>query len=101
MPQVVSADCMAATATIRDVLAAYRENEDLILIGAYRPGSNRRVDVAIAMRDEVHRFLRQSPDDRCDLIAAQDFLLALAGKCRAQLNTTVSNGPVVTAPNSQ
>ena len=101
MPQVVSADRLAAAAAIRDVLAAYRENEDLIFIGAYRPGSNRRVDVAIAMRDEVHRFLRQSPDDRCDLIAAQDLLLALAGKCRAQLNTTANNGPVVTAPNSQ
>jgi len=86
MPQVVSGEEVANAATIRDLLAAYREHEDLITIGAYRPGSNRRVDVAIAMRDDIHKFLKQSPDERCDVASVQETLLALAAKCRAQLS---------------
>ena len=31
---------------VRELLAAYREHEDLISIGAYRRGSNKIVDIA-------------------------------------------------------
>ena len=92
MPQVVPSDQLSAAATVRNVLAAYRKNEDLISIGAYRAGSNRRVDVAIAMREVIHRFLCQSPDDRCDMVAARDMLSAIGRKCEEQLN--VSKPPI-------
>ena len=41
---------------VRELLAAYRDHEDLISIGAYRRGSNPTVDVAIEMQDEIQRF---------------------------------------------
>lgn len=46
-------------ARLRELLAAYRDNEDLINIGAYVPGSSREVDTAIQSMPEFNRFLRQ------------------------------------------
>ena len=43
--------------------AAYREKEDLIMVGAYQKGSDPYVDAAIAYRDRVLEFLQQRPDE--------------------------------------
>lgn len=43
--------------------AAYREKEDLILVGAYQAGSSTMVDNAIRHRDEMTSFLQQSSDE--------------------------------------
>ena len=51
----------AGTAMLR-LEAAYREKEDLIMVGAYQRGSDPYVDAAIAYRERVLQFLRQRPD---------------------------------------
>lgn len=43
----------------RQLLAAYRDAQDLIEIGAYQPGSNPLVDEAVLRRDSINQFLRQ------------------------------------------
>jgi len=43
--------------------AAYREKEDLIMVGAYQKGSDPYVDAAIAYRHKVLEFLQQRPDE--------------------------------------
>ena len=43
--------------------AAWREKEDLILVGAYQKGSDPLVDAAIALRDSLLAFLRQPPNE--------------------------------------
>ena len=43
--------------------AAYREKEDLIMVGAYQKGSDPWVDAAIAYRAHVLEFLQQRPDE--------------------------------------
>lgn len=48
---------------IRDILAIYNENYDLIAIGAYKKGSNPKVDRAIAHIDEINAFLMQKTGD--------------------------------------
>lgn len=48
----------------REALALYRKNEDLLSIGAYVPGANPRLDLAIAQYDPLNGFLRQSVDQR-------------------------------------
>lgn len=50
---------------IREALALYRQSEDLINLGAYVSGSNPRLDAVIRSRNELMRFLRQSPADTC------------------------------------
>lgn len=44
---------------LREVLDSYRQNEDLINIGAYQKGNNPKVDYAIDHIDAVHDFLKQ------------------------------------------
>jgi type III secretion system H+-transporting two-sector ATPase len=44
---------------MRDVLATYEKQKDLILIGAYQKGSDPRVDDALSKIDRVNAFLRQ------------------------------------------
>lgn len=43
----------------RSLLATYEEARDLIDIGAYKKGSNPRIDEAVALIDKCHDFLRQ------------------------------------------
>jgi flagellar protein export ATPase FliI len=49
---------------LRDTLATYRKNEDLILLGAYKAGADKRVDAAIARIDQVNAFLKQGTDEK-------------------------------------
>jgi hypothetical protein len=44
-------------------MAAYRDKEDLIAIGAYQPGSDPLTDRAIAAREEIQAFLKQGASD--------------------------------------
>jgi flagellum-specific ATP synthase len=43
----------------RSVMAVYRESEDLINIGAYASGSNKKIDYAISRIDAINTFLTQ------------------------------------------
>jgi FliI/YscN family ATPase len=43
--------------------AAYREKEDLIMVGAYQRGSDAYVDAAITYRERALQFLQQRPDE--------------------------------------
>ncbi len=40
-------------------MAVYKESEDLINIGAYKMGSNKKLDLAISLIDEIEEFLTQ------------------------------------------
>lgn len=53
---------------IRETLAVYKEAEDLINIGAYKPGSNAKIDKAVKLIDQVNSFLRQDVGDSTDLV---------------------------------
>src|SRR5579872_1776516 len=59
MPDVVDAAHQSAASAIRDILATYKEAEDLINIGAYVSGSNPRIDLAIGKIESIRHFLRQ------------------------------------------
>ena len=50
---------MAAARKMRQALAAYRDAEDLIQLGAYVAGSNPPLDASIRLRPELLDFLRQ------------------------------------------
>ena len=53
----------------RSVMAVYRENEDLINIGAYAAGSSKKIDYAIARIDAINDFLTQGFDESASLEA--------------------------------
>ncbi|REK22081.1 MAG: FliI/YscN family ATPase [Planctomycetota bacterium] len=83
MPEVASPEQRQAATIVRELLAAYRDHEDLISIGAYRAGSNPTVDIALAMRDDIAQFLRQQVDEACQMETTQQALMALAHRTAA------------------
>ena len=60
--------------TLRDMLATYRKNEDLILLGAYKRGADQRVDMAISKIEEINGFLKQATDDKSNFQGSVDQL---------------------------
>ncbi len=66
MNNIVSEEHKEAAGKIRNILASYRKNEDLINIGAYVKGSDPNVDKAIDLIDEVNEFLTQRADYKND-----------------------------------
>jgi flagellum-specific ATP synthase len=51
---------------LRENLAVYKDAEDLINIGAYKPGSNPKIDRAIKLNETLTDFLRQRVEDPTD-----------------------------------
>ncbi|MEN6452207.1 MAG: FliI/YscN family ATPase [Thermoguttaceae bacterium] len=80
MPDLADDEHRRAAIGLRELLSAYRDHEDLISIGAYRRGSNRAVDAAIDLQDELNRYLRQRVDEPSSLEAARAQLLELYRK---------------------
>jgi flagellum-specific ATP synthase len=66
MPDVVTPEHQALVGRIKDLMAAYRENEDLIQIGAYTPGTNERVDKSIKAHGVLETFLKQGRAEKCE-----------------------------------
>lgn len=59
MKEIVSHEHNQLAGTLRNHLAMYEKNEDLINIGAYVRGSNPKVDEAILVIDHITQFLQQ------------------------------------------
>ena len=78
MPAIVSREHLDAAGRVRDLLATYAESEDLINIGAYKPGSNIRVDWAMEHLGSVREFLSQRVTDPTSFEETDRRLLALA-----------------------
>lgn len=65
MPDVVDEEVVDMASDVRDIIATYRDNEDLITIGAYKKGQNAHVDRAVSLIDDVNKFLKQKAKEKC------------------------------------
>ncbi|MCK5145295.1 flagellar protein export ATPase FliI [bacterium] len=63
MNDIVPQDHKSAAGAAGEILATYRESEDLINIGAYVKGSNPKIDRAIEQIDPVNTFLCQAIEE--------------------------------------
>jgi len=77
MSLVADPEHQRAAARVRQVLAAYERNRDLIALGAYRPGSDLRTDEAIERIEDIEAFLRQSPKESPAFTETRQRLLTL------------------------
>jgi len=64
MNDIVSKEQNDVAKKIRDILSVYYANYDLISIGAYKKGTNLKLDEAISKIDKVNNFLVQDVDDK-------------------------------------
>lgn len=73
--EVATKEQQGAAGRLREMLATYIQTEDLINIGAYQAGSNRRIDQAIARNPEILAYLKQGRDEEIKFDAALEQLL--------------------------
>ena len=64
MPNIVDKEHIGIVGQIKDLMATYRDSEDLINIGAYIKGTNKKVDMAIEKIEAIKDFLKQGVHDR-------------------------------------
>lgn len=79
MSRLVDEPHTQAAAAFRELLAAHRDVEDLIAVGAYRPGARPLADLAVRLRPAMMQFLRQGQHEYADPSEARRRLLALMG----------------------
>ena len=78
MPAVTSKDHKLAAQRLKEIYAIYRDAEDLINIGAFSPGSNPRIDGAVALIDEIRDFLVQPVREKTDFAETVRRLTAIS-----------------------
>jgi len=66
MTNIVDSEHIEAARKLKEVVANYEKERDLILIGAYEQGSDPKVDYAIEKIEEVNNFLKQPTQERVD-----------------------------------
>ncbi|SDI93866.1 flagellar protein export ATPase FliI [Natribacillus halophilus] len=80
LPDIVSEEHGAAASVLRQHLATYEENEDLIQVGAYKRGTSKDIDLALDLQPDIQAFLQQGTDKPLNFTKTTEQLQILAGK---------------------
>jgi flagellum-specific ATP synthase len=76
---VVAPEHRESANSVMRLEAAYRKNEDLLLVGAYQKGSDPTVDAAVQLRRPMLEYLQQRPDEPSSFEQSRGMLMHLAG----------------------
>lgn len=79
MTDVASKEHLAVASKFKEVLATYRQSEDLINIGAYKSGSNPGIDYAVEHIAQMQAFMKQAVHDPVMLEQAVQDLKSMFG----------------------
>ena len=63
MIELVPQEHQKLASRLRDILSVYEKNSDLVSIGAYKAGSNPRLDFALTKIDEINQYLMQGVNE--------------------------------------
>ncbi len=74
MPSIASREHINNANIIKDIMAVYKEAEDLINIGAYKRGSNKKIDLAIDIIEDINEFLKQETYESPDINETLDIM---------------------------
>ncbi|MBB6630453.1 flagellar protein export ATPase FliI [Clostridium algidicarnis] len=77
MPEVASKEHKKLASFARDLLATYKDSEDLISIGAYVKGSNKKVDTAIKYNEALNAYLMQGINEQVEFDYSIERLLSM------------------------
>jgi flagellum-specific ATP synthase len=67
MPRAADPVYLSVITRAKQVMATYADMEELIRLGAYRPGSSAEVDEAIALHQPLEQFLAQAKEEATSL----------------------------------
>jgi flagellum-specific ATP synthase len=79
MTDIAAPDHVAAARILRRHLATYEENRDLILMGAYRGGTDAQIDQALAYHPAILDYIRQDADSAVPIDEAVTELVGIFG----------------------
>jgi len=77
MPAVVSDEHRAAAGALRRMLSIWSRSEDLVRIGAYKPGTDPDLDRAMRFRPAIRAFLAQEAKERAPFADTRRQMLQL------------------------
>jgi flagellum-specific ATP synthase len=80
MPAVTQPEHRGHAALLRRLMAVYARSEDLVRIGAYKPGSDPDLDRALRARDVMRAFMTQGADEQVRFADCVHQLAALAAE---------------------
>ena len=80
MSAVTDAGHREQAALLRKLMAVYARSEDLVRIGAYKPGADAELDRAIRARGAIRAFLTQSSDEKVSFDQAARSLASVAAE---------------------
>ena len=86
MPKVTTKEHKIVASHLRDLLASYKESEDLITVGAYSRGSNPKIDKAIAVYDDLVNLIRQQVEESFTIEEVFDRMLDIARKAETAVD---------------
>lgn len=66
MPDIVEPSHMEYSSKFVEIFALYKKFEDMINLGAYKEGTNHKVDYAIKKIDQLKSYIRQAIDEKRD-----------------------------------
>jgi flagellum-specific ATP synthase len=74
MPKCLTEEQEDLVRKARGIISSYEDMEELIRLGAYRQGSDPKVDYAISLYPQVEKFLSQRPQEHTSLDQGYDML---------------------------
>ncbi len=77
--KVTSQDLQLAAGKVKKLIAVYRENEDLINVGAYAKGSNPLVDESISRKQNIDIYLMQAVEEAAEIDDTRRRLYEISG----------------------
>lgn len=77
MSEIADGEHKNAASIGRDLLATYNNSEDLINLGAYAKGSNKKIDIAIQYHDKIINYLKQGINEKSDFEESREKLIQL------------------------
>ncbi|MCR1950181.1 flagellar protein export ATPase FliI [Clostridium sp. DSM 100503] len=77
MPSIATDIHKEAASMGRDLLATYKDAEDLINLGAYVKGSNKKIDLSIQYNDRLNGYLKQGIEEKSDFNTSLEKLISM------------------------
>ena len=75
MPQIINEEHFEQAQYFKQIYSTYRQNQDLINVGAYAMGSDPKIDEAIAMFPKLQALIQQGMNQSIDWKHSVDNLI--------------------------
>lgn len=79
MNDIVDPEHRRAATRLRQLIATWMDNRDLMLMGGYAPGQDADLDTAVRLWPRIRAFIAQGTDEAADFATARAALLDLVG----------------------